>query len=130
MVPQDRHRAQPGVSVRPADLMVESRRLAVLPVKKTMDTFFERLIVHAATIDELLSGDFEPLSGQKGDIDIATRRLGAWCRSCASGDWSLFARRLQRDGLSITEVLAKLATVRRSAASETPAWIDDAVWIE
>ena len=66
-----------------------------------MDAFEERLIVGAATIDELLSADFETLPGQKGDADLAARRLAAWCRSCASGDWSLFERRLIRDGLTI-----------------------------
>ena len=59
-----------------------------------MDAFYERLIVRAATIDELLSADFEALPGQKGDADLAARRLAAWCRSCASGDWLLFGRRL------------------------------------
>ncbi len=95
-----------------------------------MDAFYERLIVRAATIDELLSGDFEALPGQKGDADLAARRLAAWCRSCASGDWSLFSRRLDRDGRSFGQVLAKFATVRRSASAPTPAWIDDAIWIE
>jgi type 2 lantibiotic biosynthesis protein LanM len=94
-----------------------------------MEAFFERLIVGAATIDELLSGDFEPLPGQKADAEKAARRLAAWCRSCASGDWSLFARRLERDGLSIADVLARFATVRRTAVAP-PAWIDDAIWIE
>jgi hypothetical protein len=55
--------------------------------------FYEHLIVRGATIDELLSDDFERLPGQKGDTDLAARRLAAWCRSCASGDWSLFNRR-------------------------------------
>ena len=40
-----------------------------------MDAFHERLIVRAATIDELLSDDFEALPGQKADADIAARRL-------------------------------------------------------
>jgi hypothetical protein len=39
-----------------------------------MDAFYERLIVRAATIDELLSEDFEALPGQKGDADLA----GGW----------------------------------------------------
>ena len=95
-----------------------------------MDAFFERLIVQAATIDELLSDDFEALPGQKGDADLAARRLAAWCRSSASGDWSLFTRRLDRDRLSIGEVLAKFATVRRRPSASAPAWIDDAIWIE
>ena len=95
-----------------------------------MDAFFERLIVRAATVDELLSDDFEAMPGQKADADPAARRLAAWCQSSASGDWSLFARRLERDRLSFGEVLAKFATVRRRASAPVPAWIDDAIWIE
>jgi type 2 lantibiotic biosynthesis protein LanM len=95
-----------------------------------MDALHERLIVRAATIDELLSDDFEVLPGQKGDADLAARRLAAWCRSCASGDWLLFSRRLKRDGLSLNDVLARFATVRRRACASMPAWIDDAIWIE
>ena len=95
-----------------------------------MNAFFERLILRAATIDELLSDDFDPLPGQKGDADLAARRLAAWCRSCASGDWSLFGRRLERDGLTIDQVLSRFATVRRKASASPPAWIDDAIWIE
>jgi type 2 lantibiotic biosynthesis protein LanM len=95
-----------------------------------MDAFYERLIVRAATIDELLSDDFELLAGQKGDTDLAARRLAAWCRSCASGDWSLFGRRLDRDGLTIGQVLSRFSSVRRKASASPPAWIDDAIWIE
>jgi len=95
-----------------------------------MDAFNERLVVRAATIDEVLSDDFEPLPGQKGDADLAARRLAAWCRSCASGDWALFGKRLQRDGLAFDQVLTRFATVRRKASSPPPAWADDATWIE
>lgn len=95
-----------------------------------MDDFYERLIFRATTIDELLSDDFEALPGQKRDADRAARRLAAWCRSCSSGDWSLFERRLKRDGLSISAVLAKFATVRRGTRASTPRWVDDAIWIE
>jgi type 2 lantibiotic biosynthesis protein LanM len=95
-----------------------------------MDAFYERLVVRAATLDEVLSDDFEPLPGQKGDADLAARRLAAWCRACASGDWSLFDRRLARDGLAFAPVLARLAAVRRSASAAAPSWLDDAVWIE
>ena len=95
-----------------------------------MDELFESLLVRAATLDELLSADFEPLPGQQGDTDQAARRLAAWCRAAASGDWALFARRLERDGLSIGQVLTRLATVRRSAAAAIPAWLNDARWID
>ena len=95
-----------------------------------MNAFYERLIFRAATIDELLSDNFEPLPGQKSDADLAARRLAAWCRACASGDWSLFRRRLERDGLTIDQVLSRLSTVCRNASAPPPAWIDDAIWIE
>ncbi|SON63882.1 hypothetical protein MSIMFI_05413 [Mycobacterium simulans] len=94
-----------------------------------MDPSYEHLVYRAATIDELLSDAFEQLPGQKSDSDLAARRLAAWCRSSASGDWSLFARRLARDGLSIESVLARFATVRRNTSQPAPTWIDDAVWI-
>jgi hypothetical protein len=38
-----------------------------------MDPFFERLIIRAATVDELLSDRFEPLPGQKPDAERAAR---------------------------------------------------------
>lgn len=95
-----------------------------------MDAFYERLIVRAATIDELLSDDFEPSPGQKGDADLAARRLAAWCRSSASGDWSLFGRRLDRDGLANSDVLTRFSTIRRKASARLPAWVGDAAWIE
>jgi len=110
--------------------MVASGRRSPTGESNRMDAFYERLMVRAATLDEVLSDDFEPLPGQKGDADLAARRLAAWCRSCASGDWSLFARRLERDGLAFAPVLARLAAVRRSVAAASPSWLQDAVWIE
>ncbi|MGE0421867.1 MAG: type 2 lanthipeptide synthetase LanM family protein [Reyranellaceae bacterium] len=95
-----------------------------------MDPFFDHLSARAATIDELLSDAFEPLPGQKGDTDLATRRLAAWCRASASADWLLFGRRLARDGLAFDRVLARLATVRRRAGAPVPLWAEDAQWIE
>src|SRR5258708_33575568 len=85
-----------------------------------MDAFYERLMVSAATLDEVLSGDFEPLPGQKGDADLAARRLAAWCRSSASCDWSLFGRPLVRDGLAFAPALARVAAVRRSGSASAP----------
>jgi len=100
------------------------------PERNHMDAFFERLAVRAATIDELLSDDYEPLPGQKGDTDLAARRLAAWCRAAASGDWALFSRRLERDGLALDRVLTRFSSVRRNASAALPAWIEDAIWIE
>ena len=94
-----------------------------------MESGFERVLSRAATVDDLLSDAYEPLPGQKADADIAARRLAAWCRASASGDWSLFAERLNRDGWSIEEVLARFATVRRDSRVPGSAWIADAGWI-
>lgn len=85
--------------------------------------------MRAATIDELLSEEFESLPGQKADTDLAARRLAAWCRSCASGDWAQFGRRLHRDGWDFAGVLERFATVRRKPSAPWPVWADDAVWI-
>jgi type 2 lantibiotic biosynthesis protein LanM len=95
-----------------------------------VDAFYQRLIVRAATIDEILSDDFEPLPGQKDEADLATRRLAAWCRSCAAGDWSLFGRRLQSDALDYGSVLRRLAAIRRRSGLPVPGWVEDAQWIE
>ena len=95
-----------------------------------MDAFHERLILRAATIDELLSDDYEALPGQKSDADLAARRLAAWCQSSASGDRSLFGQRLGRDGWTIDAVLKRFATVRRKPSVPVPAWAADAMWIE
>jgi class II lanthipeptide synthase len=95
-----------------------------------MDPFYERLIVRAATIDELLSDDFESLPGQKSDAELAARRLAAWCQSSASGDWSLFGQRLRRDGWTIDEILKRFATIRRKTSAPAPDWVTDAIWIE
>jgi type 2 lantibiotic biosynthesis protein LanM len=93
--------------------------------------FCDRFVVRAATLDERMSDDFEPLKGQKRDADLAATRLAAWCRSSASGDWRLFGRRLARDGLTFDQVLSRLATVRRgSDGAAPPLWTSDAVWIE
>ena len=94
-----------------------------------MDDFYERVTARAMSIDELLSEAFEQLPGQKSDADLAARRLAAWCRASASGDWSLFARRLERDGLSFADVLARLATVRRNSSVPGPPWMEDAAWV-
>ena len=94
-----------------------------------MDPFYDRLIIRAATIDELLSDDFEVSPAGAGSTELAQRRHSAWCRSAASGDQALFARRLKRDGLDSTAVLSRLASSRRRSTARTPLWAKDAVWI-
>ncbi len=94
-----------------------------------MDQSFDRFLLGAATIDERLSEVFEVVRGQKAEADAAGRRLAAWCRSSASGDWTLFAQRLRRDKLTIEEVLPRLATVRWKAEAPLPGWASDARWI-
>src|SRR5690242_11969717 len=84
--------------------------------------FDERLLARAATADELLSDAFGRLPSQN-DTALATRRLAAWCRSSAGGDLALFARRLQRDGLSIEGVLAEFATVAGKLGEPAPDWV-------
>ena len=95
-----------------------------------MDSFYECLVLRAATIDELLSDGVEALRGQRGDAYSAARRLASWCEASSNGDWSLFAQRLERDQLSIDKVLERFGTVRRKSHLRLPAWTADAIWIE
>src|SRR5262249_13536517 len=94
-----------------------------------MDSFCDRLIDRAATIDELLSDDFEAIPGDKDHTGFGQRRLAAWCQSAAGGDWSLFERRIERDGLDSAGILARLMAVRRKPAAPTPLWAAYATWV-
>ena len=85
-----------------------------------MEVFFERLALRAATLDERLSDQFEPLPGQKADADLAARRLAAWCTSCASGDWSLYGRRLGRALRAIEPDRPRTLGVRGRARQRGP----------
>jgi type 2 lantibiotic biosynthesis protein LanM len=93
--------------------------------------YCERLMVRAATIDELLSDDLAPPQQPYGDTDLANRRLAAWCRASAGGDQALFERRLARDGLAIAKVRARLGAT--DSTGGVPTWAAglaiDAAWI-
>ena len=93
------------------------------------DDFFARLVLRAATIDELLSDDFaaDAVSGDTAS-DAAAARLEAWGRASTGGDRALFQRRLARDGYATDEVTARLGGARRTAPP--PAWLADAAWID
>ena len=90
----------------------------------------EDLTTRAATVDELLSEDFESLPALKRDTDLAAKRLAAWCDSSSSGDWELFERRLRRDGYTMAGVLARFAAARRRPSAPMPQWARDAEWIQ
>jgi type 2 lantibiotic biosynthesis protein LanM len=95
-----------------------------------MNAFNERLVVRAATIDELLSDDFEPAPGRKDDAEAASHRLAVWSRHAANGDLALFERRLARDHLTAGDVLARFNSVRRKNGAAQPSWVSDSIWIE
>jgi type 2 lantibiotic biosynthesis protein LanM len=100
------------------------------PTEDSVEAFYQRLSLLAATIDELLSDAFEVSPEVPAGGDLAARRMTAWRRAAAAGDESLFARRLMRDGLSPVEIENRLAGPRRRASSPSPRWIEDAIWIE
>lgn len=89
----------------------------------------ESVISRAATLDELLSEVFDRFPYEKVDPDLAARRLAAWRQAAANGDRELFARRLERDGLSLSDLSRKLGAAHRKPDSGEPAWAVDARWI-
>ena len=100
-----------------------------------MDAFYDRLRLRAATVDELLSNAFAPspdafAASPGADAELAVRRLTAWRRSSAAGDEALFARRLERDGLTLPLLRQRFAAVRPNIAAPSPPWLGDAVWVE
>ncbi|HEY7052855.1 MAG TPA: type 2 lanthipeptide synthetase LanM family protein [Mycobacterium sp.] len=107
--------------------------------EERMEAFYERVTARALTIDELFSegcddersrdGRVPELPDQASDSELSARRLAAWCAACAGGDWSLFARRLERDGLSIDAVRRRFAAVPHHPVTATPRWVDDARWV-
>jgi type 2 lantibiotic biosynthesis protein LanM len=99
-------------------------------IEDSVEAFYERLSLRAATIDELLSDAFEVSPDAAADADLTARRIAAWQRACAAGDPSLFARRLRRDRLSPGEIGNRLARSRRRVSTRYPQWIEDAIGIE
>jgi type 2 lantibiotic biosynthesis protein LanM len=95
-----------------------------------VETFYQRLSLRGATIDELLSDAFEVAPEMAADAELAAQRMAAWRRACAAGDASLFARRLMRDGLSQVDIENRLARSQRRAVAPYPQWMEDAIWIE
>ncbi|MFM7009418.1 MAG: type 2 lantipeptide synthetase LanM, partial [Betaproteobacteria bacterium] len=89
----------------------------------------QELLIKAATIDELIGPAYEPQIGQKDSTDQAALRLAAWCRSATSGDWGLFFKRINRDKLSVDQVLSRFACVRHSPDAPLPTWFVDAQWV-
>lgn len=90
--------------------------------------FFNNFASKAATLDELLSDYFCAAPGQKGDSEPAALRLAFWCNSCASGEWGLMAKRLERDRLSLQTIMPRLARVVLQDATQEAHWVRDGRW--
>jgi type 2 lantibiotic biosynthesis protein LanM len=93
-----------------------------------MNPYLKHLQMNGSTFEEILSDNFSELPGQKDDSDKSALRLAAWCRAAASGDWSLFCKRLERDDLTVEKVLARFSTFEIKS-KKIPSWIADAEWI-
>jgi hypothetical protein len=90
----------------------------------------QSLLLRACTFDELLSEKFKANAGEKSQADLATGRLAAWCKASASGDWSLFARRLEKDQITFKDALARFANAELdNPISNLPSWFSDAQWV-
>jgi type 2 lantibiotic biosynthesis protein LanM len=88
------------------------------------------LLLRACTFDEVLSSQFISLVGEKSQADLASERLASWCKSSASGDWGLFAKRLERDQIEFRDVLARFSNVKLShAEAGLLPWMHDARWV-
>ena len=87
------------------------------------------MLIRACTFDELLSAGFRSKLGEKSQADLATKRLAAWCKASTSGDWELFAKRLEKDQIEFKDVLARFANAELvNPEGGLPSWVTDAQW--
>lgn len=79
------------------------------------------LAARASTLDERLRGGYEPdgLAPEEG-----ARRLDAWCRAAAAGNWTRFRQRLAAEGIDAARVPALLGPVRLHEATPLPSWAE------
>ena len=88
------------------------------------------LLLKACTFDEVLSSQFNSLAGEKSQADLASERLASWCKSSASGDWGLFAKRLEKDQIEFKDVLERFSNVKLNIKDEgLLPWMHDAKWV-
>jgi type 2 lantibiotic biosynthesis protein LanM len=90
-----------------------------------VDLDWSALAAAAASLDERLSGGFDPVDAP----DAAARAAAAldlWVDAATSGDRARFARMLTRRGLTLEAVLPLLGPVRLKAGRALPGWIDQA----
>ena len=100
-----------------------------MPLETNVNLNPEDFYLQAASIDELLSDDFETVPGEKSKTDTAALRLAAWCRQSSSGNWELFSKRLERDGLTIPLVLGRFSGARLQSGINMPDWVLNAIEI-
>jgi hypothetical protein len=87
----------------------------------------EKFYLQAASIDELLSEDFETVAGDKSNSNLAALRLAAWCRQSANGNWDLFNKRLERDNLNMSHVLGRFASAKLKPNAKIPEWVSNGI---
>ncbi len=75
------------------------------------------------TIDELLSPDYEALPVEARNEAAALARLERWRAISADGSAEEFGKRLQRQGLDESDLLARLGGVRRRRGVPEPSWV-------
>jgi type 2 lantibiotic biosynthesis protein LanM len=89
-----------------------------------------QFIYRASTIDEIISQDFISITPLKSSVVSSAERLAAWCKACASGNWDLFKKRLDRDNLTFEFVLSRFANAEFRDGKEYPIWFLDSRWIK
>ncbi|HEX4410932.1 MAG TPA: type 2 lanthipeptide synthetase LanM family protein [Xanthobacteraceae bacterium] len=122
---------RPSAKITKSETSTECEPAAADTIGTTGD-LLPQLAQRSATIDELLSAT-SLSDSERVTADLVARRLAAWQRASAAGDPSLFQRRLERDGLTVTEAERRLGFPGPSDASGRPStttdWLADAAWI-
>ena len=81
-----------------------------------------KVVEKSSSIFERLQGNFVP-EASKNNEEIIQKNLEYWCQKIAKGDWQLFKKRLEWDGIELEEVRQFLGSVRLKNQQNLPDWV-------
>lgn len=80
-----------------------------------------KIVAKSSSIFERLNGNFVAENSAE-DEEIIKSRLEKWCQNIAKGDWELFQKRFDWDGIELDNIQQLLGSVNLKDKQELPEW--------
>ena len=81
-----------------------------------------KIVEKASSISERFNGDFLPDKIAENE-DVIKNRLENWGKKIAKGDWELFQKRFDWDGIELGNIRQLLGSVNLKNKQELPEWV-------